>query len=185
MLRPNLIGVSGFARSGKDTACKIFQTKLKERLGIDLDIVSFAKQIKQDCDQLLTTNLSISAFTEVPSEKELIRPLLVEYAELMKQKFGDTVWLDKAFQNGSRGIIPDVRFPIEADTIKKLGGIVVYIDKVGVLPANKLEEKNDKAMRDRADHIIRWPHYGDLSMCEKDVDECLDNICVYDFPMAK
>ena len=185
MLRPNLIGVSGFARSGKDTACKIFQTKLKERLGIDLDIVSFAKQIKQDCDQLLTTNLSISAFTEVPSEKELIRPLLVEYAELMKQKFGDTVWLDKAFQNGSRGIIPDVRFPIEADTIKKLGGIVVYIDKGGVSPANKLEEKNDKAMRDRADHIIRWPHYGDLSMCEKDVDECLDNICLYDFPMAR
>jgi hypothetical protein len=158
MLRPSLIGVSGFARSGKDTACKIFQTKLRERWGIDLDIVSFAKQIKQDCDQLLTTNLGISAFTEVPSEKELIRPLLVEYAELMKQKFGDTV---------------------------KLGGVVVYIDKVGVLPANKLEEKNDKAMRDRADHIIRWPHYGDLTMCEEDVDECLDDICIYDFPMSK
>ncbi|MEY2997965.1 MAG: hypothetical protein RIQ82_1346 [Bacteroidota bacterium] len=167
MLRPRLIGIAGFARSGKDTAAKILQQKIKERWDIDMKIVSFAKALKQDCDPFLQKHLGISAFSEIPLEKEIIRPILVAYGQSMKKRFGDTIWLDKALSAASsRGIIPDVRFPIEIDSLKRMGAPIIYVEKIDVMPANNLEEENDEALRQKADYMVSWPHYGDITNCE-------------------
>ena len=77
MLRPKLIGIAGFASAGKDTAAKILQQEFMKRWGDDMKIVSFAKELKSDCDPFLQKHFGISAFTEVPLEKEIIRPILV------------------------------------------------------------------------------------------------------------
>jgi hypothetical protein len=177
MLRPKLIGIAGFARSGKDTAAKILQQEFMKRWGDDIKIVSFAKELKSDCDPFLQKHFGISAFTEVPLEKEIIRPILVEYGQSMKKRFGDTIWLDKALSTAaSHGIIPDVRFPIEIDALKAIGAPVIYIEKVGVMPANPLEEKHDQVLRNKANHLVSWPHYGDIKNCEKHIIDVLDKI---------
>jgi len=176
MLRPRLIGIAGFARSGKDTAAKILQQKFLQNWGEEMKIISFAKALKEDCEPFFQKHFGISAFTEISLEKELIRPMLVEYGQAMKKKFGDTIWMDKAIAAvGTRGIVPDVRFPIEIDAIKGMGGTIVYVDKIGVAAANELEERHDKVLRDKADYVIRWPHYGDVESCEVDVEGFMEN----------
>ena len=97
MLRPRLIGIAGFARSGKDTAAKILQQKIKERWDIDMKIVSFAKALKQDCDPFLQKHLGISAFSEIPLEKEIIRPILVAYGQSMKKDLATLYGSTKLF----------------------------------------------------------------------------------------
>ena len=64
------IGVSGFARSGKDTfyeRCKIFL----EKEGKKVCRFGFADALKEECDELLGKYTDISAFTENNSEKKL------------------------------------------------------------------------------------------------------------------
>ena len=141
-----------------------------------VDHTHIAKPLKEDCEPFFQKHFGISAFTEISLEKELIRPMLVEYGQAMKKKFGDTIWMDKAIAAvGTRGIVPDVRFPIEIDAIKGMGGTIVYVDKIGVAAANKLEERHDKVLRDKADYVIRWPHYGDVQSCEVDVEGFMEN----------
>ena len=76
VLDRHLIGICGFARTGKDALAKILQNLLGEQ-GNSSKISSFAYYLKKDVDSFLQARLNISAITEDPKEKEIIRPLLV------------------------------------------------------------------------------------------------------------
>ena len=71
-----VIGISGLARSGKDTLFQFLSGKLKED-NISSKRLAFADELKEECDDFLKKNIGISAFTEKNSEKEIIRPFLV------------------------------------------------------------------------------------------------------------
>ena len=45
--------------------------------------LAFADELKKDVDQFLVEKLGISAFTEVTEEKEIIRPMLTTWGELI------------------------------------------------------------------------------------------------------
>jgi molybdopterin-guanine dinucleotide biosynthesis protein len=70
----SFIGISGSARSGKDTLCRALIRKFKkmnkkvERLSIAGDL------IKKDLNSLIKNVAGIDTFTENTEEKELIRP---------------------------------------------------------------------------------------------------------------
>ena len=75
-----IIGISGFARSGKDTFGLSMQRILKA-YKINAEINAFANILKQDIDSFLKEKFNISAFTKNDKEKFLIRPMLVAYGE--------------------------------------------------------------------------------------------------------
>ena len=77
-----MIGLSAFAKSGKDTVCTLMKRGLME---IDESYrpvkFPFAASLKKKIDPFLSKEIGISAFTQNKGEKDVIRPFLVLFGE--------------------------------------------------------------------------------------------------------
>jgi Domain of unknown function (DUF4406) len=143
--RVELIGLSGYARSGKDTVAD----SLVSNYGYTK--MSFADPMKK---ALLTLDPNIDfgegraylsqaikvGWDELKSNSSEIRPLLQKLGtEVGRNMWGEDFWVNAAINNipdGSKIVFADVRFPNEADAIKSLGGSVWRVERPGVGPAN-------------------------------------------------
>lgn len=141
-----LIGICGFARSGKDTAAQALIGKGWERK-------AFADALKADAAMALRGSViachhnppqdEIAPWFTDPALKETFRPFLVEYGRAMRALYPE-YWIERLaleIEPGKCYIITDVRYANEAAWIRSLGGKVVEIVRPGVGPANN-EEKN-------------------------------------------
>lgn len=182
MINNKLIGLTGFARSGKDTFFLRSSNYLKSK-GERATRFAFADVLKKECDSLLTLNTGISAFTCIPEEKELIRPLLVTYGTHIRRRLDPDCWINEikldVFKKISQGyyvFITDVRYANEAKWIQSQGGLIFNIEREGVGPANKEEMDESKSIKMLTNCRVRWPSFGDdkISLCDKYVKNVLD-----------
>lgn len=144
--RVTIIGFSGYARAGKDTAADY----LVENYGYKK--FSFASPMKEAMYQLdpritvnelantsLRVGVDVYGWEGLKDRSPDVRGLLQRFGtEVGREMFGEDFWVDYAMSqipDGAKAVIADVRFPNEADAIKKLGGKVVRIDRGGS-PAN-------------------------------------------------
>lgn len=146
--RVQAIGLSGWARSGKDTVADA----LVKTAGYTK--VSFADPMRE---ALLRLNPSItygdmravplttavrnpSDWNNVKEFSPDIRPLMQRMGtEVGREMFGENFWVDLAIEripDGSKVVFADVRFPNEAQAVKNLGGQVWRVVRDGVEPAN-------------------------------------------------
>jgi hypothetical protein len=79
-----LIGISGVARSGKDLFTTVAQEVLKQH-GLKTERFALAYELKSDLKDLIHAKTGIDVFTENTEEKNIIRPLLVAYGDVMRQ----------------------------------------------------------------------------------------------------
>ena len=86
-----IIGVTGFARSGKDT---FFKESSKLLSKAQCHRYAFADALKHESDDFLKKNVGISAFTDA-EDKELIRPFLVTYGTELRRKIDPIAGLKK------------------------------------------------------------------------------------------
>ena len=143
-----LIGIAGKKYSGKDTTADIlvksnfrkisFARNLKEILkvmfGWDDDVLENKKE--EICKtwnvkprkllQLLGTDFLRYTCAEVIDNSFLINDEKVEFSYHIKKLFLDN---KESFENNDDIVISDVRFPDEAKFIKKLNGIIIYINR--------------------------------------------------------
>lgn len=117
-----LIGLSGFARSGKDSIAKI----LTKRLGFKR--VSFADTLKRDLNEYfkvevfedlqnnnININFDLIDFLNPPTIeiKEILRPYMIWFGEEMKKINGIHHWTNRAFSSLTKEdqkiVITDVR----------------------------------------------------------------------------
>ena len=138
--RIQVIGISGYARSGKDTVAE----KLAE---VGYVRGSFADAIRDALYCLNPTvgeepvkakvdRLGWETAKAIPEVRELLQRLGTEVG---REMFGDNIWIDYLFDSlpdGSKVVIPDVRYPNEADAITDLGGAVWRIEREGVKAIN-------------------------------------------------
>ena len=164
---PKIIGASGCARSGKDTLQILTADILKKNKNCKIMRAGFADAVKQDLHQLLVKKVGISAFTEDPEEKELIRGLMVEYGTILMRALNEDVWVNRMKLNSDLAkninatlFITDVRYENEIDWIKENDGVVVYVEQEGRSPINSEEKKNDKMLRDKSNFLIKWESVG-------------------------
>ena len=171
-----MIGISGLARSGKDTLAKNLADIIKLNLGLEVKILSFADRIKDQMKDVISKNYNIDPYTENTKEKEIIRDILVSHGETMKKIYGPTIWADliiediKKSKNKFFPIISDVRFNFEAEKVKENDGLVIHISKMGNKPPNEIEAKNDPLVQKVADICHCWPEYEPDNM-----EECKDH----------
>ena len=168
-----IVGLCGVARSGKDTFFKYAQTYLKERYNKNAVRFAFADALKADVNDFLTKKVGISAFTQNFQEKELIRPMLVAYGSMMRQRTAGAYWVDIAKKELEKNLlfervsfITDVRYENEYEMIKEKGGICVHLKRIDengglVKYANEEEERNDPVVESRSEVNINWGTYGD------------------------
>jgi len=148
--RIQVIGISGYARSGKDTVAE----KLAE---VGYVRGSFADAIREALYRLNPTvgeellkakvdRLGWETAKAIPEVRELLQRFGTEVG---REMFGDNIWIDYLFDSlsdGSKIVIPDVRYPNEADAITALGGAVWRVERDGVNAING--HISDSAMND-------------------------------------
>ena len=174
---PMIIGLTGLARCGKDTFCNYAREHLKS-LNYESQRLAFADELKKDVNDFLMQKLGISAFTEITSEKEIIRPMLTCWGTDIMRKQDDLCWVKKVEEiivenqkNNIVSIVTDIRFPNEIEYIHKIGGIVIHLTMTGNKPANKYEAENDPVLQKAANCLVEWERYGD-----NDLKKCIAHV---------
>lgn len=148
---PPVLGISGYATSGKDTVAGI----LHDLYGYEQ--ISFAKALK-DCVYALDSQISVIldfgrdhdviTVREIVDEHgwehakqytEVRRLLQVMGTEVGRNILGQNIWVDTAFSRAPEGkllVISDVRFPNEFEAIKARGGQIWRVERKGVTAVN-------------------------------------------------
>lgn len=138
-----IIGLSGYARSGKDTIAGML-------IGLHgYGNKAFATPIRKailTLDPILENGSHLSAVVsdfgwEIAKAKTEVRRLLQVFGtEVGREMFGENFWVDQAFKGlltSSRVVFTDVRFPNEAARIKLYGGQIWRVTRPNVVPVNR------------------------------------------------
>jgi hypothetical protein len=170
---PRIIGLTGFARSGKDTFFTAINMLSRDMNLPDFRRFAFADELKKECDPFLLNNIGISAWTQENESKELIRPFLVTYGTHIRRKLDQNCWINKikdsveyCSDNGEIPVITDVRYENEAQWIKENDGVIVDIIRQSVVPANEEEKRESLKLMNYRDFVVSWPTFGNDSMVE-------------------
>jgi hypothetical protein len=151
--RVTVIGIAGWARSGKDTVADYLVNKY------EYEKVSFSTPMKEAMYRLnprITVNESVNnpirigvdvyGWEGLKERSPDVRGLLQRFGtEVGREMFGEDFWVDYALNSivdGTKVVIADVRYPNEADAIKALGGKVYRVERDGVGPANEHASEN-------------------------------------------
>jgi hypothetical protein len=172
--KPLVLGLSGVARSGKDS----FATLLIEHLtllGQPVARWAFADQLKRELEPIIRAKYGLSVWSQVSAEKAVFRDDLVAHGRLRRTESNGTYWVNQidasvraGLAAGVHQIITDCRYATheadEADWIKSLGGKVVYVERVltdgSILePANEEERLNTFRVKAQADLVVTLPTF--------------------------
>lgn len=186
-----VIGVSGFARSGKDLFTSVAQSIL-EKEGLKTERYALAYELKSDLKDLIKEKTNIDVFTEKTEEKNIIRPLLVAYGDVMRKISAGKYWTSKVesrIKNTNVDVvfITDIRYDFYPEDEcmwlqHKMSGKLVHITKykLETMPQGKRFSKNkiakiyDSAPNEhellnnpkilkRANVAIEWQDYSECS----------------------
>ena len=186
-----VIGISGYARSGKDTLANILKSFFTEKK-IKAKIFSFAFALKNDIDSFCLSKIGISAFTEDTDLKSKIRPMLISYGQVQRGASSGTYWLkklkpeiDQFFENGGDvAVVSDLRFKEfefdETDFIKSYkNNAIVTISRImenGMLnvAAHESELENLPRISKIADFELTWSTNSNKNELHSQSKNCLD-----------
>lgn len=142
-----ILGLVGYAGSGKDTAYNLIRDNIEPGAAR----LAFADKLKDIADNML----EIADFDRVANDgnrqtKEEIRPLLVWLGEYARKQDKD-YWIDKIIPDViylkkascPMVVFTDVRYPNEAEYILKQNGYLIYIESPAI-PANNTEKETIK-----------------------------------------
>jgi hypothetical protein len=142
-----LVGLSGYARSGKDTAAEALVADGWERRAFADSLRRFLYALNP---MVLPSGTRLRSFVNAYGW-ETAKTTCAEVRELLqrcgteagREVIGRNVWVDATLgdltylEQRQPVVVTDVRFPNEADYIKHHGGIVVRVNRPGVGPNTK------------------------------------------------
>jgi len=198
-----IIGVSGFARSGKDLFTNVAQNILNER-GIKSEKYALAYELKSDLKDLIKEKIGIDVFTENTEEKTIIRPLLVAYGDAMRKISQGKYWTNKvetriASSKADVIFITDIRYdhyPEDECTWlqRKMNGKLIHLTKYKQSPVpsgrrfsknkivkiydsapNEHEMLNNPKIMKKSDLKIEWQDYSESN----DLDDIKNHPMIY------
>jgi hypothetical protein len=150
-----IIGLAGVARSGKDTLADY----LVDNHGFVK--VAFADPMREALFRLspriqvnnggyadLSTAVRMMGWERLKEYSPDVRALLQRMGtEVGRDMFGEHFWVDlaikKALTAGSDVVISDVRYKNEAQSIEQINGLVVKVERPGVVAANAHTSEHD------------------------------------------
>jgi len=186
-----MIGITGVARSGKDTFYSIL-AKYFENKGLKADRLAFADDLKKELNPFTIEKFKIDLTKCTNEEKEVIRPLMVSYGKCRRSQTEGKYWtslLDMKIKNfNKQNIIPiitDVRYieykEDEYSWLKNNNGILIHIsrklDNGSLVPPANIEEKaNDNKLKAVADFSVCWETCQDTNFLYELMEKNLEKI---------
>jgi len=186
-----MIGITGVARSGKDTFYSIISKYFEEK-GLKCQRLAFADNLKKELNTLTKEKFKIDLFKCSNEEKEMIRPLMVAYGKCKRSQTEGKYWtslLDEKIKELNKSeiipIITDVRYieykEDEYAWLKNYNGLLIHIsrkldDGTFVPPANIEEKLNDNKLKAVADVCISWETCQDINFLYQLIEKKLEKI---------
>ncbi len=145
-----VIGLTGYARSGKNTIAEEFVNNAQfEQAGFADNLKSILYSLNPYIFnyglyvrlQNVVDGVGWDEAKSIPDVRELLQRLGTEGG---RTALGENVWIDGLFNkpHEAKIVISDLRFKNEADAIHERGGYVIRIDRPGVGPANGHSSEN-------------------------------------------
>lgn len=154
-----IIGLMGYAKSGKDTIAKTFIEDY------DYKRVAFADNIKREMNQLLREAVcsdinsrgeyfisldKIDFFTEDLDLKKVLRPYIIWYGEKLRTINGKFCWINRAFAEDAKDmdkvVLSDVRRLAELDVFRDSNEFIKRriqsFGEAGILQGNNFKVNN-------------------------------------------
>jgi hypothetical protein len=166
-----IIAFSGNRCVGKDTAYKLFAqhvcsvSSIEARHGIVNCVrFAFADTLKSDLKDLIKIQFGIDIFNPTKEEKEFIRPMMITYGCMWREKDPEH-WVKIVIKQIQKDLITpyfaivDLRFENELDELEKAFGkdlIHVNISNKYAPPPTVEEEKHYRKIAQRAHYYIDW-----------------------------
>lgn len=156
-----IIGISGKAGSGKDTAAKMLEViygnpgisyedyKNKNYKGFaDIQVVHFADMLKETAMTMCIlgeddVNTQYGKKQTIEWLGITVRELLQKLGTCVRQGIDNLFWIKLLYANTEGWeniIIADVRFPEELESIKERDGVVIRIDRNGAGAGDHISE---------------------------------------------
>jgi hypothetical protein len=137
-----IIGLIGYARSGKDTCAKFLAEE-------GFAVTHFADALKRAAHEIFgfTDEQLFGSLKETVdpfwgfSPREALQKLGTEGG---RKVFGESLWINswrRSMEEGKSYAVADVRFPNEANAITEAGGHLVRVVRPGVAPINAHESE--------------------------------------------
>jgi len=187
----NMIGLTGVARSGKDTFYSILKKYLEEK-NIKSERLAFADDLKHELNDFTKEKFKIDLFKCNSTEKELVRPLMVAYGKCRRAQTEGKYWtslldpkIKKLTEKDILPIITDVRYieykEDEYSWLKNHNGLLIHIsrklDDGSIIPPANVEEKaNDNKLKAVADIAISWETCQDVNFLYDLMQKQLKNV---------
>lgn len=143
-LRPRVrvIGLSGYARSGKDTIGHFLGERgyVRASFGDHIRTALYTLNPLVGEDRRLADVIDTYGWEQAKVERPEVRELLQRLgSEVGRDLIDQNVWVDLTLRNlpdGANVVVTDCRFPNEADVVKRLGGEIWRVMRPGHGPAN-------------------------------------------------
>lgn len=170
-----VIGITGIARSGKDTFASIALDIFKKS-GITAKQYSFAGALKEEVKDFLKTHCDVDVYTQDSEIKKDIRDFLVWYGTTWWRNRDPKRWIrnvDMAIKNDIDNVevalVSDVRYTNEAEWVHSCHGFLVHVAaydpkslpvKIFNVAPNEQERINDPLVKEQSDYKLEWPLKG-------------------------
>lgn len=179
-----IIGIGHTARVGKDTAAHAlvrdlgytrigFADALKE-LAMEVDPMVLrmvgAVNVRPNHGTLKWV-VQTNGWEDAKQKTPEIRRILQNLGVGCRRVFGEDVWVDRVMrkaQSVEKLVIPDVRFPNEAEAIKAAGGYLVKIERNVYLPLGGTHE-SETALLDFDGWDLVIPNHGTITELETEI----------------
>ena len=171
MKNKTIIGLSGYAGSGKDLFCEILC-----ELRPEFKRKSLADKLKVALRDRILEESNIDVLSCSREEKNSVRYKLVEYAKEKRMATEGRYWISKlnqdVVQEDSCVCITDIRYDDylhdEVYWLKEeLDGILLHIERYDIINNNKKfleapneeERRNDPKLKAKATYNLLWPSF--------------------------
>jgi hypothetical protein len=175
-MKPKILLVSGYARSGKDTFCKILS-----EMNNNFVIYAFAYELKRKIQPIIY-EMGIDVFNPTNEQKKIIRNIMISYGCAWRE-IDINHWVkivNDQIDDRAKCLIPiisDNRFISETEFFFNKYGrqnvILVEISRENMPTPPEEELKNQKLVSEIANEKIDWPTVedGDLTKLRPIVEQ--------------
>lgn len=192
------LGIAGAATVGKDTYYRLLKQICSEEFGMNVIRFALADSLKNDLYSLILYKYGVDIFNCSTEDKNKVRHLLVSHARVMRQNTKGRYWIEKLqseiedykksenFKPSDIFCVTDIRhFEYSKDEVvwikEENKGVLIYVEKYfsdGSIcnPANADESRNDPALREHCDYLLRWMHGSDEEILKISVKKSIDNL---------